>query len=184
MPRQSTDLLDMFRTKSARAGSGARAVSRPTAGEGKVIVLGRRQILLGGSVLALFVALAFVAGVAVGRSKGPASDVTLVKPAQRPSVPSSVWMLRSRAMPRLGMGAENLEQKAIESFGERFPKLAPFLSSIPVDDGKGKVVAGQFALVLKGFETRKMADDWRMSLSVWEIEGFLPFEASRAYNAN
>jgi hypothetical protein len=83
----------------------------------------------------------------------------------------------------MGMGAENLEEKAVRSFSAKFPALVPHLISVPVEDSKGRAVPGQFALMLR-FESKKSADGWRLDLAVWEVEGYLPFEGSRPFPAN
>ena len=77
MNRQPMDLLDLFRNPGASASKkGARATSRPVREPGSNrretgpgFGGSGRQRMLAGSVVALLLALSFVAGVGVGRAR-------------------------------------------------------------------------------------------------------------------
>jgi hypothetical protein len=176
-PRESTDLLAVFRSGPSSRG-GARAVSRPLGGERPrgAVVLSRRQAFLGTGVALLAVLFAFIAGTAVGRGRR-APSVESASPLARTAAPS--WQIRSKSLPRISLGAENLEARAVKEFRARFPQLAPHLSVAPVEDAKGRPLPAEFRLVVRGFDDKRVADQWRFPLNAWSVDMFFPFEAAR-----
>lgn len=90
MGRRSTDLLDIFRrpeegpeeprrAPAAKRPAAPRKMREPRA-DGPLLVLSRRQVVLGGSALALLLVLGFTLGLAAGRSGGR-EDPALARPA-------------------------------------------------------------------------------------------------------
>ncbi|HVG94249.1 MAG TPA: hypothetical protein VND21_07370 [Planctomycetota bacterium] len=177
MPREQSDLLDVFRGKPARS-SGARAVSRPVADRRKgEVVVSRRQIALGGAVTGLLVLLAFMGGTAVGRHRGAGVPLANRPAAAPPATP--VYQFRSKELSRLSAEGGDLQTRALQSFTSAFPRLAQGLSVIPAEDAKGKVKPGVFRLMVRGFPNRTEATQWLFQVKGWQVEGFAPFEDSR-----
>lgn len=184
MSRSSTDLLDFFGKRSGKA-QGARAVSRPVAGaRAPVVAWSGRQAALAGATALLLLALAFVGGVAVGQGRKPAADgkVALVRGAGEPE--RDVWMLRGRPLMRIQNGAvDNYEIRALAAFRSRFPDLVPFLSATGVEDGRGRMVPGQFRLVIRGFQSEASATAWAKVLATATVGEHQPFKDCRPEKA-
>jgi hypothetical protein len=116
MPRKATDLLDVFRLSDQRAtppekpsrgrkGSGGRSREKGARFEG--IYLIPRHLLLGGSVVALLLVLAFTVGIGVGRSGREARPAApaLQRPAAR-------WMLVGQMSDRERMDLARTQELA------------------------------------------------------------------------
>jgi hypothetical protein len=171
----------MCKQRPSKGSSPARATSRsrndaPPRSSGDGSSSGTRRLVLGGAVMVLLLALAFTAGVGVGRSKRPAAApepaLAAVKPADR-------WGIRGRSLPLLApTKLDNLKSRMIEDFVRRWPHLA---DQLDVQDNKDKnnKPLGTFRLVVRGFDTRDDAMAEAENLTLWVIDGQMPFRDSR-----
>jgi hypothetical protein len=176
--RPSTDLLDVFgRRRSGPAASSARAVSRPRAASHASFEVTRRQALLCGCAALLLLVLAFVGGLAVGRARGP--GVASPELARTATPARETWILRGRSLPRLGVGADNLEKRALEQISANHPELVPFLAAVPVEEGQGRVNKFHFRLIVRGFDSEAKANDWARTLARERVGEHYPFHDSR-----
>jgi len=177
-----TDLLDIFNSRPRRGSSPARATSRPreprsggSSGGGSP---GRGRLLLGGTVMVLLVALAFTAGVGVGRSRrGVAAPTPGL--AAVPTAPRESWGVRSKALPNLGSKADNLRNRIVAELYRKWPDMESHTYVADVLDKAGKATPGQFRLILKDFETRQEAQAAVSDLGIWQIDGQMPFDGCR-----
>ena len=176
-----TDLLDMFKQRPAKGSSPARATSRSREGashgtsRGSDGTFGTKKRLLGGAVLTLLLALAFTAGVGVGRSSRPApAGETLARVVK----PVDLWGIRSRVLPNVGLKADDLKVKVVKELVRRWPGFSDHTYVVEGTDKNGKPTS-QFRIVLKGFTSRDEAQEAASDLSLWAVEGFMPFTDSR-----
>lgn len=178
IPMGSTDLLDMFKPRPVKGSSPARATSRarePRSGGGSSP--GTKRLVLGGAVMVLLLALAFTAGVGVGRSRRGGSEAPAL--ARPTPVATERWELKSHALPALGAAADSLKYRAIKNLVLRHPELSSRAFVADVFDKNGKAVLGQFRLVLRDFESRQDAQSVAGDLQVWAVDSHIPFEACR-----
>jgi len=189
-----TDLLDIFNARPRKGSSPARATSRPTresrpggswgggssgggsSGDGSSGGFGGRgKLVLGGTVMVLLLALAFTAGVGVGRARrGVATPAT----PSLAAVPREAWGVKSKALPNLGSKAD-LRTRIVSELYRRWPELEPHTYVADVVDKFGKTTQGQFRMILKDFDSRQDVQAVVRDLSVWQIDGQMPFEGSR-----
>lgn len=86
MPKRTTDLLDVFRTRGGGGGGperprkGARKAKSDERGPFQGVFLAPRQLLLAGCVVLLLLVLAFVLGIGLGRGRaGLSARATLAR---------------------------------------------------------------------------------------------------------
>ena len=184
MARPTSDLLDLFGRKSAGGGGGgARAVSKGRAPDAPRHGGSARQRLLLGAAGSLALVLAFVGGVAIGQGR---RGVSLVNPgAGAAATPArDTWILRGKSLPRIaGVGADNLEKRALAHFSARFPELVTFLTSTAVEEAKGRFAPGMFRLVVRGFPDEKSAIEWSRHLAAETVGEYRPFQDCRPEKA-
>lgn len=184
MARPTSDLLDLFgRRNAGGSGGGARAVSKGRAPDAPKSPWSGRQKLLAGAAGSLALVLAFVGGLAVGQGK---RGVGLVNPGAGTTAATvrDTWILRGRALPRIaGVGADNLEKRALAHFASRFPELVTFLTSTAVEEAKGKFAPGMFRLVVRGFPDEKSASEWARHLGAETVGEYRPFQDCRPEKA-
>ncbi len=183
MSRTNPDLFEFFGKRRGKPTTSARAVSTPTRdGGGAVVTLSRRLATLLAAGAVLLTALAFVGGLAVGRGMGGATGLHLVnKPKVDP--PSATWLLRGTPLPRISNQSDSLEHRALAFIREKYPQLAPFLSSGPVEAGRGRVEAGRFRLIVRGFPSEASATAWAKALSTERVGEYHPFRDCRPERA-
>lgn len=134
--------------------------------------------MLAGTVMVLLLALAFTAGVGVGRNKRVTTEgAALAAPVR---APTSHWGIRSRTLPSLGAKTENLKQKMVSDLIKRWPGLSSHLAVEDAVDKNNQPKPGQFRIVVKDFDSRDDAKAVEADLSVWAVDGILPFENCRA----
>lgn len=181
-----TDLLDMFKQRPAKGSSPARATSRTrdtaphgsSRGMGTGDTGGTRKLVLGGAVMILLLALAFTAGVGVGRARRPAADPALLAARSTPDTPTESWGIRGRSLPSLAAKGDSLRIRVLEELIRRWPELSNFTSVVDGKDKTGKPT-GLFRIVLAGFRSKDDAQAVAADLAVWAVDGYLPFSDSR-----
>ena len=174
-----TDLLDMFKGQPTRGSSPARATSRtrPDAGRGQG-GYAKKQLALAGTVMVLLMALAFTAGVGVGRNKrGQTESAALAAPVK---AQTSHWGIRSKTLPSTGAKTENLQLKMARDLNKRWPELSLHVTFVDALDKNNVPKPGQFRIIVKDFDSRDDAKSVEADLSVWAVDGILPFENCRA----
>src|SRR5262245_41196286 len=173
MSRPTSDLLDFFGRKS---GGGARAVSKPVASERPRSGV-KHPRTIGLLTAILIAALTFVGGYLVGRARraSPPSP-ELARPAT-PEKPT--WILRGRPLPRIGIGGETLESKALAAMRSRRPELAPFVSAVPVEGANGRSSLTLFRLVVRGFKSEAEGLAWARILSDERVDSYPLFAECR-----
>ena len=178
-----TDLLDIFNSRPKKGSSPARATSRPTreprSGGSPDGGSPRGRLMLGGTVMVLLLALAFTAGVGVGRARRGAAPATPGLVAGLAPAPREAWGIKSKAVPNLGSKADNLRTRIVAELYRRWPELEPHTYVADVVDKNGKPTPGQFRLLLKDFESRQDAQAVLTDLSIWQIDGQMPFDGCR-----
>lgn len=171
-----TDLLDMFKPRPTRGSSPARATSRPReSGAGGAI--GPKKLWLAGTVVVLLMALAFTAGVGVGRSRRVTSEAPALAAPVKP--PVDHWGIRSKTLPSVGAKADSLKVRMFEDLIRRWPELSGHVYVVDAYDKNQQVKQGQFRLVVKDFQSREDAKSVATDLWVWSLDGLIPFEGCR-----
>jgi len=145
-----------------------------------VVTLSRRLAVLLAAGAVLTTALAFVGGMAVGRSKRPTGDGA---PVPTPIVRMPTWILRGAALNRISNMSLSLEDRALAAIRARHPQLAPFVASSPVEASRGRVVPGQFRLIVRGFTSEASATAWAKALSAERVDEAFPFRDCRPERA-
>lgn len=184
MSRSNPDLFEFFGKGRGRPASSARAVSTPVRGDAATITVSRRLMVLLGAGAVLLSALAFLGGLAVGRGKRLGAEGAELVRKERPAVVRETWILRGQALPKIAMsGSDNLEQRCLAAFRDRYPALAPFLASVPVEEARGRLMNGHFRLIVRGFESEASALQWAKALSAERVAEYMPFRDSRPEKA-
>jgi hypothetical protein len=185
MSRTNPDLFEFFGKGRGRPTSGARAVSTPVRHDAATVTVSRRLMVLLGAGAVLLSALAFLGGLAIGRGKRlGAEGAELVRPDRTAATVRETWILRGQPLPKISIaGSDNLEQRALATFRERFKELAPFLASAPVEESRGRLMNGHFRLIVRGFESEASALQWAKVLSAERVLEYAPFRDCRPEKA-
>ncbi|MFO0934732.1 MAG: hypothetical protein U1E39_18760 [Planctomycetota bacterium] len=185
MSRSNPDLFEFFGKGRGRPATSARAVSTPVRGDAATVTVSRRLMVLLGAGAVLLSALSFLGGLAIGRGKRLGADgAELVRRDATARPAPDTWILRGQALPKIATaGTDNLEQRALAAFRERYPMLAPFLASAPVEEARGRLMNGHFRLIVRGFESEASALQWAKALSAERVAEYAPFRDSRPEKA-
>jgi len=184
MSRSNPDLFEFFGKGRGRPSSSARAVSTPVRREVATVTVSRRLMVLLGAGAVLLSSLAFLGGLAIGRGKRLGDGAGLVRRDKPVEPVRDTWILRGQPLPKVSMaGSDNLEHRALAAFRERYPALAPFIFSTPVEEGRGRVVSGHFRLIVRGFDTEASALQWAKALSRERVAEYAPFRDCRPEKA-
>jgi hypothetical protein len=159
VPRRRTDLLDVFRAPAAPA--------RPS-GRGGGAAARRVRWALGGTIGALLVVLAFVAGWGLGDDRGP--------PPPRPlaAFRSGEWAIRAE-VPRLSpAGAKDLAAVVPPAFLAKHPEMR---GRVRLARGSAKTT---FQVIVSGFRSKAEAERALERFVTFAVESTFPFRRATA----
>lgn len=185
MSRSNPDLFEFFGKGRGRPASSARAVSTPIRADAATVTVSRRLMVLLGAGAVLLSALSFLGGLAIGRGKRLGAEGAELVRREKANTPArETWILRGMPLPKIATtSTDNLEQRTLAAFRERYPALAPFLASAPVEEARGRLMNGHFRLIVRGFESEASALQWAKVLSAERVAEYTPFRDCRPEKA-